>query len=201
MALIKCPDCGAQYAANLQACPQCGCPNDHVAKETNNALDSHEPILSGKEEECKKATLWDEFTSGDWAHYLYECALLGWHTYSRRFAQFSGRATRREYWSFSLVYGLMLPYLVLILYALIPLATIIGVTLKSAIVTGFLVAIVVIAYCVFLLVPALAVGVRRMHDAGKNGWWILVPVASFFLTLKRSDADYNKYGAPPIDDI
>lgn len=201
MKLINCPDCGTQYAANLQACPKCGCPNDKVAEMANNAPDSFEPIPPGKEEASNKATLWDEFTSGDWAHYLYECALLGWHTYSRRFAQFTGRATRREYWSFTLVYGLMLPYLALILYALIPLATIIGVALKSAIVTGFLVAIVVLAYCAFLLIPALAVGVRRMHDVGKNGWWILVPIASFFLTLKRSDADNNEYGAPAIDDI
>ena len=47
----------------------------------------------------------------------------------------------------------------------------------------------------------LSVSVRRMHDAGKSGWWVLVPFANFFLLFKKSDEEWNIYGEPPVDDI
>lgn len=42
----------------------------------------------------------------------------------------------------------------------------------------------------------LSVGVRRVHDCGKNGWWSVCPFACFFLFLKKSDEGTNKYGNP-----
>lgn len=47
----------------------------------------------------------------------------------------------------------------------------------------------------------LSVSVRRMHDVGKSGWWVLVPFANFFLLFKKSDEEWNIYGEPPVDDI
>ena len=104
----------------------------------------------------------------DWANYIYECGLLMWHSFSRRYVDFGGRATRREYWSLVVVTYLFLWF---------PLALLV------------------------LLIPFIAVAVRRMHDINKSGWWILVPVASFFLYLKKSDEGENKYGEPSVDDI
>ena len=53
-------------------------------------------------------------------------------------------------------------------------------------------------------VPSLAVSVRRLHDIGRSGWWLLiglVPVAGLILTLtwylSDSKAEENKYGSNP----
>ena len=62
---------------------------------------------------------------------------------------------------------------------------------------------VLFALILMLLVSlhGLSVSVRRMHDVGKSGWWVLVPFANFFLLFKKSDEEWNIYGEPPVDDI
>lgn len=47
-----------------------------------------------------------------------------------------------------------------------------------------------------VLIPTLAVSVRRLHDINKSGWWVLVPWASVFFQFKKSDAGNNNYGTP-----
>lgn len=47
-----------------------------------------------------------------------------------------------------------------------------------------------------MVIPSLGVGVRRMHDINRNGWWIICPIASVFMLLKQSDEGDNKYGHP-----
>ena len=66
--------------------------------------------------------------------------------------------------------------------------------------------IVSILYSLAVLIPELAVTVRRLHDIGKSGWMILItliPVAGaiwlLVLTLTDSDPKENKYGAIPAD--
>lgn len=51
-------------------------------------------------------------------------------------------------------------------------------------------------YLIFGIIPWLAISVRRMHDVGKSGWWLLVPIANYFLLFKQSDKGVNKYGLP-----
>ena len=53
-------------------------------------------------------------------------------------------------------------------------------------------------------IPSLAVSVRRLHDIGRSGWWLLislVPVVGWILTLiwyvSDSEAEENKYGPNP----
>jgi uncharacterized membrane protein YhaH (DUF805 family) len=41
-----------------------------------------------------------------------------------------------------------------------------------------------ILFCMAVFIPAIAVGVRRVHDVGFNGWFILVPVFNFILACK-----------------
>lgn len=52
-----------------------------------------------------------------------------------------------------------------------------------------------------VLIPLLAVTVRRFHDINRSGWWILVPWISVFFQFKKSDEGENKYGAPYIINI
>ena len=54
------------------------------------------------------------------------------------------------------------------------------------------------------IVPALAVLIRRLHDTGKSGWWVLIgfvpfvgTIVLFVFSVLDSDAGDNKYGASP----
>lgn len=47
-----------------------------------------------------------------------------------------------------------------------------------------------------LLVPSIAVGVRRMHDINRSGWWILFPIYNIVLACQPSYPGENAYGPP-----
>lgn len=77
----------------------------------------------------------------------------------RRYAQFTGRARRAEYWWFFL-FGLVVGTVAAVIDRLLGLTTVgIGVLVSLG-----------------LIVPNLAVTVRRLHDTGRTDWWLLVPV-------------------------
>ena len=93
----------------------------------------------------------------------------------KKYATFSGRASRSEYWYFYLFY--------MIIY-------IIGVI-------GNVIVGVQYLHLLFLLpifIPQLAVGVRRMHDVGRSGWFLLVPIYNLVLLCSSSNPGTNKYG-------
>ena len=59
-----------------------------------------------------------------------------------------------------------------------------------------------------VLIPGLAVSVRRLHDTGRNGWWLLivfVPLAGWLIALyflvQPGDSTENRYGADPKSDL
>lgn len=92
-------------------------------------------------------------------------------TVLKNYAGFSGRAGRREYWMFFLIY-------VLIYIALAVLAGI----LPSALATIF--SILIVVFGLGLIIPSIAVGVRRLHDTDHSGWWMLIsliPLAGLYL--------------------
>lgn len=73
-----------------------------------------------------------------------------------QYATFTGRASRSEYWYFTL-FNLIVYIGSIILSAVIPL--------------------ILMLYMVFsiaVIIPGIAVGVRRLHDIGKSGWWYLI---------------------------
>ena len=57
--------------------------------------------------------------------------------------------------------------------------------------------LIVFIYKFAVVVPFTAVYVRRLHDVGRSGWWILVPVVNFVLCCFDSQVDDNKYGPNP----
>lgn len=102
----------------------------------------------------------------------------------KQYATFSGRARRKEYWFFFLFY-------LLIFIGLSLLDAILGFGLLSSL------------FALAMLVPSVAVAVRRLHDTGRTGWWVLiglVPVVNllliYFMVLD-SDPDTNAYGPNP----
>ena len=99
----------------------------------------------------------------------------------KKYAVFKGRATRKEYWMFVL-------FNFLAVLALGIVESIFGAGTGTS-GEGILVNV----YQWAILLPSLAVAVRRMHDVGKSGWYILIPIYNFILTLRKSEAG-NKYG-------
>jgi uncharacterized membrane protein YhaH (DUF805 family) len=104
----------------------------------------------------------------------------------RRYADFSGRARRREFWCFNLFH----------LLAVLGLMAIdIAVDFD-----GFLFMI----YAVAVVIPAVAVGVRRLHDTGRSAAWILVPlipgvgaIVLLIFLVQDGQPHTNDYGPDP----
>ncbi len=100
--------------------------------------------------------------------------------FTKNYANFKGRARRKEYWGFSLI------------YVVIYLALVFGLGL----INDSLAAIGGI-FALASLVPSIAVGVRRMHDVGKSGWFLLIPIYSLILAFTDGDKGSNEYGPDP----
>lgn len=54
-------------------------------------------------------------------------------------------------------------------------------------------------YSLGVLIPSIAVAVRRMHDVGKSGWYILIPIYNIILAVTDSQPGPNQYGPNPKD--
>ena len=112
----------------------------------------------------------------------------------RRYAVFSGRSQRAEFWFFMLLSTL-------IQVGLMVLDSTMGwVHQVKGLENGVLSTIAMLA----LLVPTFSVGARRLHDIGKSGWWqllILLPVLGFiiliFFWVREGQAGQNAYGNNP----
>ena len=111
----------------------------------------------------------------------------------QRYDDFWGRATREEYWIFLLSSSIIAPVLfffeiILEYFGVIPELDL-GVFPELGFLTW--------AYFLVLLIPSTSVGVRRLHDTGRSGWWLLVPIVSFFFLLTASNRGRNRYGPHP----
>ncbi|TLM80636.1 MAG: DUF805 domain-containing protein [Actinobacteria bacterium] len=102
----------------------------------------------------------------------------------QKYAVFTGRARRTEYWMFVL-FNLLVSLSLGFADVLLGLADDSG--------NGALRGV----YSLAVLIPGLAVGVRRMHDSNHSGWWIIVPVANFVLALSEGTRGPNRFGSDP----
>jgi len=110
----------------------------------------------------------------------------------KKFADFSGRAQRSEYWYFILFNFLISAGLTFIdlIIGTIDLNT--GMGLFSGI------------FSLAILVPSISVGVRRLHDIDRSGWWMLlalIPVIGAIILIiffaLDSQPDTNRFGSNP----
>ena len=111
----------------------------------------------------------------------------------KKYAVFSGRATRKEFWMFTLINTI-----VNIIVA-VALTIIVG-EYKGLIFIPTL-------YTLAVFIPSLAISCRRLHDIGKSGWWILITLVPFIGSLLLfsfyvidSQTGTNKYGPNPKGD-
>ena len=93
----------------------------------------------------------------------------------KNYANFKGRASRAAFWSFfiiNLLVNLLLDF------------------------SGMYINFPVLGnvYSLLVLVPAIAVSIRRAHDVNKKGWFLLIPIYNLMILLKKSDQAVNSYG-------
>jgi serine/threonine-protein kinase len=93
-------------------------------------------------------------------------SFFGSYAYAiKNYANFKGRTNRRVYWNFTLISCLI---------SLIPII-------------GFV-------HYLFILIPSISIAVRRMHDVGKSGWFVLIPIYGFILSVIKGNPYKNEYG-------
>ena len=94
----------------------------------------------------------------------------------RHYAVFTGRATRSSFWTFFFIN--------------------IAVEFVMGFIEGFL-DMPGIASSLFyfaILIPTIAVGVRRMHDVDRSGWWVLLPIGNIIFWAEEGSRGTNQYG-------
>lgn len=107
--------------------------------------------------------------------------VLAW----QRATDFSGRSRRKEYWYFQLFNGIVMMFILLFAIAFSENGK------PATLPLGLM-----FAYGLVLIVPALAVTIRRLHDIGKSGWWYFIgflPIAGGIILLVFSVLDSEPY--------
>ena len=110
----------------------------------------------------------------------------------KKYAVFSGRARRKEYWYFVL-------FNIVISVILSAIDGMMG-SYNAETGMGLLGSIYILA----ILLPGIGVSIRRLHDTGRSGWWLLVgfvpligAIVLIVLMLQNSKPGQNQYGANP----
>lgn len=103
------------------------------------------------------------------------------------YVNFEGRARRMEYWMFVLI-NFFITIGIGLLQSLLGMGE-----------------ILTTVYGLAILIPMIAVSVRRLHDSGRTGWWILlyfIPVLGTLILIIffcfQGDAGDNEYGPDPL---
>ena len=128
-------------------------------------------------------------------------------SFTKHYADFSGRARRSEYWGTVLFNALIQAVLTIIL------SFVCTILFSSIEINGevtfsplffLLLDTPIYIYLLIWLLPGLAVAARRLHDIGKSGWnllWILLPIVGAIMLIywfcQDSQVGENKWGANP----
>jgi len=102
----------------------------------------------------------------------------------KKYGDFSGRATRQEYWMYILIFFL-------IYIALIVIDSLMGMMLLS------------VLFSLVCLIPNISITARRLHDTGRSGWWQLIGIIPLIglivmiIFLTQDSHGQNEYGPDP----
>lgn len=124
----------------------------------------------------------------------------------KKYAVFTGRATKSEFWFFTLfrflfafVVGAVLGFV--IGFVMGGAAGAARKPLNSVDLNhNIQVAVNIATYIqfIFFLLPHLSVAVRRVHDTGRSGWYLLIPIYGVILMFLKSEPSDNHYGSSSI---
>ncbi len=119
-----------------------------------------------------------------------------------RYADFNGRSRRSEYWLWALFLFLLNSALSILQFSLLgsSMAAMQGASHSGAAMaasgTGMIFGLIRLVVALGLILPSIAVAVRRMHDINRTGWWIILPntvfVISLIVVISLTGADFIK---------
>lgn len=120
-------------------------------------------------------------------------AAMNWYLdVLKKYAVFSGRARRKEYWYFYLFNTIIEVALMLVDYMIGWYSIEGGIGVLSAI------------YALGIMIPGIAVSIRRLHDTGRSSWWLLIGLIPFIgaivllvFMVQDSKSGENEYGPNP----
>jgi uncharacterized membrane protein YhaH (DUF805 family) len=116
---------------------------------------------------------------------------MNWYLQAlKKYADFSGRARRKEYWFFVL-FNIIISIVLSVIDVMLGLGSH-GIGILSGL------------YSLGVIIPSIAVGVRRLHDINKSGWWVLIVFVPFIgalvllvFALLKGTQGANDYGPDP----
>ncbi|WON85003.1 MULTISPECIES: DUF805 domain-containing protein [Chromobacterium] len=117
---------------------------------------------------------------------------FGWFVFAlKNIANFNGRARRKEFWYYMLFSGVATMLISFVSQAIA--LSVLGSQEIGGVVTLFI--------CLPLNFAAFSVFIRRLHDVGRSGWWVWVPIAPLVFAFFDSEAGANQYGPSPKYDL
>jgi len=198
-----CTKCGKEIKEGLRFCSSCGNPlfgsvtfgsaaND-VRAGNHEKLDNSSLSLVEIAEKYRAVTPPQQTApSVQSQQYKQTMAtkMTPWDGFSsaiKKYGIFYGRARRAEFWWFALFSSLIsLPAII---------RGILGIVTGVGLITGDGTLYDLVS--LFFFLPSLAVWIRRIHDVGKSGWCLLIPIYNIALLFIAGDAGPNKYGPDP----
>jgi uncharacterized membrane protein YhaH (DUF805 family) len=109
----------------------------------------------------------------------------------KKYAVFNGRARRKEYWMFTL-FNFIIAFGIGFMEGLFGMGG------------EFALGPISIVYALAVLIPGLAVSIRRLHDTGRSGWWLFItaipiigPLVLIWFMIQEGQATDNLYGPDP----
>lgn len=177
-AQLTCSNCGTPLEPNTLFCSNCGTP---VGTDTTTP----EAVKTSPTQRTNSVYDWEPFE-------LNELDTLTF-VLTKKYIEFQGRASRSEFFRYNLMISLCLT-IISIIMGIIKLITN---DIMTAIVLYILLGIIDLA----LILPGLAIAVRRLHDTNKSGWYLLInlipivgPIWFLILMLTKGDVYTNNYG-------
>ncbi len=105
----------------------------------------------------------------------------------KKYAQFEGRATKKEFWMFVL-FNIIISIIIGII------GNILGLDKGGQNILSN-------TYNLAIFLPSIAIAVRRLHDTNSSGWWVLFPIVNIIMCIQEGTLGENKYGPSTIQTL
>ena len=188
---VVCTKCGVLMGDGYNYCPNCGFQHDPKAVICVKCGHELKTFVKGNNGGASRRVVSDIQNKN--VYTLSEAIKSCWNKY----ADFSGRACRAEYWFRGLFQGIILTIPTILL--VIATSTFDDVFISVS-------AVLLILSSLILFLPSLAVSIRRLHDIGLSGWWYLIGLVPYLggvlllLWATKDSMEDNEYGTNPKSD-
>ena len=171
---IYCPSCGAIIKAIAAICPKCGVPKEKWRMNAEVFCSSCGEKIRKEAEICPKCGVRQKSAP--------VVNKMGWLFFAdamKKYAVFSGRARRAEFWWYCVC--------------------VFSISCAAWLISTYIVGSYIFSNIVSLafLIPGLAVSWRRMHDVGQPGGFCFIPIYNIILAATAGERGGNQYGPDP----